>query len=92
MLGGREVFARGGWRRPWGWLALFAVAISPLLKAVDRGPSILRVQFDITLPENIDMVMLALEEGMESALAVLFLVALGLYVIDRRSGATASHG
>lgn len=92
VLGGREVFARGGWRRPWGWLALFAVAISPLLKAVDRGPSILRVQFDITLPENIDMVMLALEEGMESALAVLFLVALGLYVIDRRSGATASHG
>jgi hypothetical protein len=92
VLGGREVFAHGGWRRPWGWLALFAVAISPILKAVDRGPSILRVQFDITLPENIDMVMLALEEGMESALPVLFLVALGLYLIDRRSGAMAFHG
>lgn len=92
VLGGREVFARGGWRRPWGWLALFAVAISPILKAVDRGPSILRVQFDITLPENIDMVMLALEEGMESALPVLLLVALGLYLMDRRSGAMAFNG
>lgn len=88
VLGGREIVARGGWRRPWGWLALFAVAISPILKAVDRGPSILRVQFDITLPENIDMVMLSLEEGMESALPVLFLLALGLYLMDRRSGAT----
>jgi len=86
VLGGREVFARGGWRRPWGWLALFAVAISPILKAVDRGPSILRVQFDIILPENIDMVMLSLEEGMESALPVLLLMALGMYLIDRRSG------
>lgn len=92
VLGGREVLARGGWRHPWGWLTLFAVAISPILKAVDRGPSILRVQFDITLSENIDMVMLALEEGMESALPVLFVVALGLYLIDRRSGAMAFHG
>lgn len=88
VLGGREIVGRGGWRRPWGWLALFAVAISPILKAVDRGPSILRVQFDITLPENIDMVMLSLEEGMESALPVLFLLALGLYLMDRRSGGT----
>ncbi|MFI9654336.1 hypothetical protein ABGV17_06355 [Guyparkeria sp. GHLCS8-2] len=71
---------------------LFAVAISPLLKVVDRGPSILRVQFDLTLPANIDMVMLALEEGMESALPVLFLVALGLYLIDRRSGAATFRG
>ncbi len=92
VMGGREMFARGGWRRPWGWLALFAVAISPILKAVDRGPSILRVQFDLTLPENIEMVMLALEEGMESALPVLFLMALGLYLIDRRSGDATARG
>lgn len=92
VLGGREVLARGGWRRPWGWLALFAVAISPILKAVDRGPSILRVRFDITLPDNIDMVMLSLEEGFEAALPLIFLVALALYLIDRRSADATARG
>lgn len=83
VLGGREIVARGGWRRPWGWLVLFAVAISPILKGIDRGPSILQVRFDITLPDNIDRVMLALEEGLESALPVLFFVALFLFLTDR---------
>ena len=86
VVGGRELFARGGWRRPWGWVALFAVLISPILKAVDRGPSILRVRFDITLPADIDMVMLSLEEGMEMALPLLFLLALILYLMDGRAG------
>ncbi len=85
IVGGRELFARGGWRRPWGWVTLFAVVISPVLKAVDRGPSILRVRFDIILPSDIDMVMLSLEEGMEMALPLLFLLALFLYLADRRS-------
>lgn len=85
VAGGRELFARGGWRRPWGWVALFAVLISPILKAVDRGPSILRVQFDVTVPSDIDMVMLSLEEGMEMALPLLFLLSLVLYLADRRS-------
>jgi len=84
VVGGRELMIRGGWRRPWGWLAIFGVAISPILKVVDRGPSILRVRFDITLPDNIDMVMLSLEEGFEAVLPLIFLVALSLYVIDRR--------
>ncbi|MGM0516033.1 MAG: hypothetical protein ACQER6_00370, partial [Pseudomonadota bacterium] len=85
VAGGRELFARGGWRRPWGWVALFAVLISPILKAVDRGPSILRIRFDIMLPSDIDMVMLSLEEGMEMALPLLFLLALFLYLADCRS-------
>lgn len=85
VVGARELFVRGGWRRPWGWVALFAVVISPILKAVDRGPSILQVRFDITVPSDIDMVMLSLEEGMEMALPLLFLLSLVLYLADRRS-------
>ncbi|MFW6021170.1 MAG: hypothetical protein ACOCPR_03670, partial [Guyparkeria sp.] len=83
VLGGREI-VRGGWRRPWGWLAIFGVAISPILKAVDRGPSILRVRFDITLPDSIEMVMLSIEEGFEAALPLIFLIALLLYRLDHR--------
>jgi hypothetical protein len=84
FVGGREMRA-GGWRRPWAWLTSLAVAIAPVLKVVDRGPSILRVQFDITLPATIDQVMLSLEEGFETALPLLFLLALQFYLADRRA-------
>ena len=83
-VGARELFARGGWRRPWGLVALFSVMLAPLLKAVDRGPSILRERFDVVLPGNVDQLMLVLEEGLETALPLLLLVALAFYLGDRR--------
>ncbi len=90
--GARELLRRGDLRRPWGWVTLFAVGITPLLKAIDRAPSILRVRFDVIVPQEIDKVMLSLEEGYEAALPLLFLVALALYLVDRRSSDAAPRG
>jgi len=84
VAGAREMFARAGWRRPWGMVVLFSLVLAPLLKAVDRAPSILHVRFGLTLPESLDQLMLAFEEGLESALPVLLLVGLAFYLADRQ--------
>ena len=84
VAGGRQLFGQGGWRRPWGWVAMTGVAIAPVLKAVDRAPSILRQRFDWVLPEQLGTVMKALEEGFELALPLLFILALYLFLADQR--------
>ena len=92
VAGGRQLIRHGGWRRPWGWVAITAVAIAPILKAVDRAPSILRQRFDVVVPEQVGTVMKALEEGFESALPILFLLALFLFLADKRdAGERARH-
>ena len=85
VAGGRLLIGQGGWRRPWGWVVIAGVAIAPILKAVDRAPSILRIRFDLVLPEQVGTVMKALEEGFEAALPILFLLALFLFLADKRA-------
>ncbi|MCL7744089.1 hypothetical protein LV476_03865 [Guyparkeria hydrothermalis] len=84
VAGGRQLFGRGGWRRPWGWVAIAGVGIAPMLKIIDRAPSILRQRFDLVLPEHVGTVMKALEEGFETVLPMLFLLALFLFLADKR--------
>ena len=84
VVGGRQLFGQGGWRRPWGWMAMGGVLIAPLLKVIDRAPSILRQRFDVILPEQMATVMKALEEGFEAALPIIFLLALFLFMADQR--------
>ncbi|MBN2872453.1 MAG: hypothetical protein JXJ30_06055 [Halothiobacillaceae bacterium] len=79
-IGGRRLFWEGGWRRPWGWVTLFGVFLSPVLKVFDRAPSILSHRFDIVLPNASDMLLQAFEEGFEMALPVIFLFALVLFL------------
>lgn len=70
-------------------MTLFSVVLAPLLKAADRAPSILRVRLGVTLPGDLDQLMLALEEGLESVLPILLLIALAFYLADRHAAARA---
>ena len=83
FVGARQLFGRGGWRRPWGWTALLGLALSPALKVIDRGPALLRQHFDVVVPANADLALKAVEEGFEWALPLIFLLALALFVTDR---------
>ncbi|KTG17939.1 MULTISPECIES: hypothetical protein [unclassified Guyparkeria] len=82
FVGFRQLFLRGGWHRPWGWVALFALALAPLLKLVDRGPSLLDDHFGLLVPPAFDLVLKSIEEGFEFALPLIFLLALGLFATD----------
>ena len=82
FVGFRQLFVHGGWRRPWGWVALFALALAPLLKLVDRGPSLLDDHFGLMVPATADLVLKSVEEGFEFALPLIFLFALGLFATD----------
>lgn len=84
FVGFRQLFALGGWRRPWGWTALFGLALAPVLKLIDRGPSLLDHHLGLMVPPTLDLVLKSVEEGFEFLLPLIFLLALGLFATDPR--------
>lgn len=70
--------------RPWGILLVVGAAMLPAVKVLDRANSLLRNKFDITLSNQVDAVVSALEEGTEMLLPLIFLVAVGLYLMGEQ--------
>lgn len=85
----RYLFLRQGSVALTGQILVIAVVLLPLSKVLDRSPSILRKRFDIVLPQNIDQVLVALEEGIEMLVPVLLIVALLLSHTEAQIGSLA---
>lgn len=79
--------------RPWmssprpAWLFALALAIFMVgfTKVLDRAPAIIRNDFGIHLPERLDLLMGAWEEGLEMLLAVFFAVVVLAYAMLTRT-------
>lgn len=78
----------GGWRSSAGQLVLLPVLLLPTTKIIDRFSSQLYELWQIVLPVTLGQLVGAIEEGIETAMPLLFLVALVLHRLERRGTAT----
>jgi hypothetical protein len=80
-----------GLATPVGQILLTALILLPITKVLDRMSSVLRTDFGVVLPQRAGQIVKALEEGMEMALPILFIMALLLFRTQQRDDvATAS--
>lgn len=65
----------GGWRRPGGQPVIIGIGLLVFTKVLDRAPAVFRESFGFEFALQTQRVMLALEEGLEMALPLVFLSA-----------------
>lgn len=80
----RYFYRQGGLRTPVGQVLLLPVLMLPASKIIDRFASQVYEIFGVRLPVTLGQVVSSLEEGIEMAMPVLFIVALMLYRAGRR--------
>jgi len=84
VLGWRSIWKARRYTEPWGKLIVLGAALLPTVKLLDRAYNVLKDDFAVTLPDQLNAVVDVLEEGVETLLPVIFLVAVRLYRLQER--------